>query len=78
MKFSDQKIARAIEVSLTPDNVDFPEGVHFEQRLVSKELLIEVDQAASDRYVETLISTLDEIVSHIQTAVAAIEKTENL
>ena len=78
MKFSDQKIARAIEVSLTPDNVDFPEGVQFEQRLVSKELLIEVDQAASDRYVETLISTLDEIVSHIQTAVAAIEKTENL
>ena len=45
---------------------------------MSKELSIKIDQDAIDRHFETLISTLDEIVSHIQTAVATIEKTENL
>ena len=78
VKFADRKTAKAIAASLAPDNVDFPSGMTFQQKLESKELVIKISQRASDRQVETLISTLDEIVSHIQTAANAIEKTENL
>ncbi len=78
MRFADQKTTKAIAASLAPDNVNFPHGMTFRQIVGSKELTIDIHLRASDHQIETLISTFDEIVSHIQTAANAIEKTENL
>jgi len=59
--------------------VNFPEGMKFLQRTKEKQLLISIIQeSGKDNQFETLISTLDEIVSHIYSATSAIEKAENL
>lgn len=52
--------------------------MQLKQTLRQNELVIKINQLSGDHRVETLISTLDEIASHIQTALVAIEKTENL
>ena len=78
--FSDAKTLRAIDVSLTPDNISFPEGMKFSQTTKGAELKIKIDLDLGEegRQFETLISTLDEIVLHIYSAVNVIEKAEKL
>ena len=77
--FSDRKILKAVSNSLKPDNVNFPKGMNFAQKTKDKELrFIILQQSEQENKFETLISTLDEIVSHIYTATSAIEKTEKL
>jgi len=79
VRFSDRKTLRAVSASLEPDNVNFPEGMKFLQKTKEKQLLISIIQeSGKDNQFETLISTLDEIVSHIYSATSAIEKAENL
>lgn len=77
--FSDKKTLKAVSVSLKPDNVNFPKGMKFAQKTKGKELrFIILQQSGQENKFETLISTLDEIVSHIHSATSTIEKTEKL
>jgi len=51
----------------------------FSQKKRGKELHISIQfERAEAKKIETLISTLDEIVSHISTASKTIEKAESL
>lgn len=73
------RTAKAVSASLVPDNTDFPAGMQFTQNLCSNRLQFRIEQRhGGEHEIETLRSTLDEIVSHIQTATAAIEMTEGL
>jgi len=77
--FSDKKTLKAVSRSLKPDNVNFPKGMKFAQKTKNNELrFIILQQSEHENNFETLISTLDEIVSHIYTATSTIEKTEKL
>jgi hypothetical protein len=77
--FSDKKSLKAVSTSLEPDNVNFPEGMKFSQKIKKKNLTISIAlESGRDNQFEMLISTLDEIVSHIYSAVSTIERTENL
>ena len=72
----------AVDSSLTPDNVDFPKGMTFSQKMViqQNELRITISFGGGPgedaRKIETLISTLDEILSHIYSASNTIEQAE--
>lgn len=78
IEFSDSRTLNAVNSSLLPDNIDFPEGMKFTQRKNGKELEITVDMYGSDRSIETLISTLDELVSHIHSAISTLQVVESL
>jgi len=65
-------VAQALYSTLTPDNRNFPRGLKMNMR-VEDELLI-LDLVSWGR-VETLISTIDEILDHIQTSLETLEKT---
>jgi len=72
--FSEERVARGIYDSLMPDNIDFPEGLEMNMSLSDRILMI--DLASTDRF-ETLISTLEEIFSHIQLALDVLEESVN-
>jgi hypothetical protein len=68
----------AIDASLRPDNVDFPNGMRFSQRkiLPKRELVVSVNmEEIGGLMLERLISTLDEVVSHVETASRTLEST---
>jgi hypothetical protein len=70
----------AVDSSLTPDNVDFPKGMDFLQRRIADKnelrILVEYGKVEESRNLETLISTLDEILAHIYSATRTIEEAE--
>jgi hypothetical protein len=57
--------------------VDFPEGMQLTQRRQGNRLLISISLAQGEKKLETLISTLDEIVSHIYSATKTLEQAES-
>ena len=79
LRFSDLKILDTVDYSLEPDNVDFPSGMKFLQKSSKgrKELAITIMFKESEaRKIETLISTLDEILSHVYSSTRTVEKAE--
>jgi hypothetical protein len=74
VRFTDSKTAKTIDEALAPDNVKLPKGMKIYQVQRGRILRIEVS-IQGNRAVETLTSTLDEFVSHIQVAVGALGKT---
>lgn len=71
---------KAVDSSLSPDNIDFPRGMKFSQEREPKnqELNISVsyDEFEDTKKLETLISTLDEILAHIYSATGTVEEAE--
>jgi hypothetical protein len=66
-----------VSASLLPDNVDFPPGMRLSQKIIGPALVISI--TLDDRKkLETLISTLDEIVAHIYSATKTLEEIERL
>jgi hypothetical protein len=61
--------------SLLPDNIDFPRGMKLSQRTVGLSLVIKITHDDRKK-IETLISTLDEIVAHIYSATKTLEELE--
>ncbi len=78
VKFSDAETARAINESLLPDNINVPEGMKINQVRRGKTLRIEVSLSKEEKEIETMTSTLDEFVSHMQTAVQTLEKIQTV
>jgi hypothetical protein len=50
--------------------------MQFSQRRIGKRLEISIKMDQGPKTLETLISTLDEIVSHIYSATSALERAE--
>ena len=67
--FKSNRAAEAVEESLRPDNIDFPEGLSMEQLVKGNELHIEF---YSDGKMETLLNTVDEVLASISAAVGAL------
>ncbi|MDG6906500.1 MAG: hypothetical protein JRN20_12015 [Nitrososphaerota archaeon] len=59
---------------MLPDNVNIPRGMKINQVLRGKTIRVTVSVESHDQ-LTTLISTLDEFVTHIKVAVEALEKT---
>ena len=76
VKFADSKTARSVHLALSPDNVNLPKSLSIKQRLQGRTLQINVDVVGGPNPIETLISTLDEFVAHIQTATVMLDKVE--
>ncbi|MBM3897264.1 MAG: hypothetical protein FJ358_01890 [Thaumarchaeota archaeon] len=67
--FSSNRVAKAVEEALRPDNIDFPEGLSMKQSVKGNELYIEF---YSHGKMETLLNTVDEVLVSISAAVGAL------
>ena len=61
--------ARAVLGALEPDNVDFPKGLTMEMEDLGGRLVFHF----TGRRMETLASTIDEVLQHIQVALKVTE-----
>ena len=67
--FKDSRAAQAVEESLRPDNINFPEGLSMQQHIEGKALFINFQ---SDGKMETLLNTIDEVLASISAVVGTI------
>ena len=67
--YKDSKTALAIQKSITPDNLDLPNGIHIFVAVMGSKLEIEV---ISERSIGSLVSTLDDLLSCIQAGEKAL------
>ena len=66
----DQKLIKALYDALYPDNINLPEGLHIRMERVGSTLLLEVE---SEFRLETLISTVEEMLEDIHSALASLD-----
>ena len=66
----DHKLITAIYEALNPDNIESPEGFKILLNRRGKMLIVDIE---SNRRIETLISTADEILENIQSVVDTLE-----
>ncbi len=66
----DQKLSKALYDALYPDNINLPEGLHIRMERVGGTLVLEVE---SEFRLETLISTVEEILEDIHSALASLD-----
>ncbi|HZW58096.1 MAG TPA: KEOPS complex subunit Pcc1 [Nitrososphaerales archaeon] len=78
VELEDARTARSINEALIPDNVNLPEGMVIEQRVMNRFLRITILVEDGSPSLETLISTLDEFVSHIHTVTQTLDRIETL
>jgi hypothetical protein len=69
--YKDKETALAIQKSVTPDNIELPDGIHIFISVVESTLEIEV---LSERTIGSLVSTLDDLLSCIQAGERALEE----
>lgn len=75
IEFNNAKTAKAVNNALLPDNVNLPRGMKIKQELKGKTVKVTVSVETLDSF-PTLISTLDEFVTHIHVAVGALQKSQ--
>ena len=68
-RFSDEK-AVAIKKALEPDNIDFPKDLSLEIENLGDQLVVSFKNRGDTK---KLISTVDEVLEHIQLALKVIE-----
>jgi hypothetical protein len=62
--------AETVKKALEPDNVDFPEGLSLYVENIDNKLVFNFE---SKKNMKQLISTVDEVMEHIQVALKVIE-----
>jgi len=62
--------AETVKKALEPDNVDFPEGLSLNVENTNNKLIFNFK---SKKNIKQLISTVDEVMEHIQVALKVIE-----
>ena len=62
--------AETVKKALEPDNVDFPEGLSLYVENIDNKLVFNFE---SKKNMKQLISTVDEVIEHIQVALKVIE-----
>ncbi|MHB8568282.1 MAG: KEOPS complex subunit Pcc1 [Nitrososphaerales archaeon] len=75
--FKNSKTAKAINAALLPDNVNIPNGMKIVQESNGDSIEIKIE-IGSNLALETLISTLDEFVSHISSVTQTLDRIETL
>jgi len=65
-----KKKAEAIQKSLEPDNINFPENLTLEIENIDNKLVFNFHGQDN---MKTLISTIDEVLEHVQVALNVIE-----
>jgi tRNA threonylcarbamoyladenosine modification (KEOPS) complex Pcc1 subunit len=63
--------AKAVQKALEPDNVNFPENLTLQIENVDNNLVFNFK---SQQSMKSLISTIDEVLEHIQVALKVIEQ----
>ena len=63
------EMAKAVEKSLEPDNVNFPKGLSLEIKNIDNELVFNFKSIGNTR---KLVSTVDEILDHIKVTLGVI------
>ena len=71
IKYKDHLTARAVQKSITPDNLGAPDGMHIIASVEDNKLELEI---VSDRSIGSLVSTLDDLLSCIQAAERTLEE----
>ena len=71
IEYRDKETARAIQSAIEPDNITLPDGVHILTSLEGSSLSIEID---CERSLGSLVLTLDDLLSCIQTAEQTLVK----
>ena len=66
---SDEK-AKAVEKSLEPDNIDFPEGLSMKVEKIDNKLVFNFSNNGN---MSKLISTIDEVLEHTNLALEVIK-----
>jgi len=69
--YESERVARAIAEALTPDNLDLPAGLSVKTEAVGKSVQSKI---TLDGKIETLLNTLDDLLSCTQIAESAIEE----
>lgn len=72
LNFDSIRAAKAVDSALSPDNINLPRGLKISQTRRGKELRISVE-VKDPGMLMTLISTLDELVAHSDTAIKVLE-----
>ena len=62
--------ARAVQKALDPDNVNFPENLTLQIENIDNRLVFNFE---SQENMKSLISTIDEVLEHVQVALKVIE-----
>ena len=62
--------AKAVQKALEPDNVNFPENLTLEIENIDNKLVFNFE---SQENMKSLISTVDEVLEHVQIALKVIE-----
>lgn len=65
-----KKKADAVQKALEPDNVDFPKGLSLYVEKIDSNLVFNFE---SKENMKQLVSTVDEVLEHIQVALKVIE-----
>ena len=66
-----KKKARAIKKAIEPDNVDFPQGLNLRVENVDNMVVFNFE---NEDNMKKLISTIDEVLSHVQISLKVIEE----
>ena len=74
-EFLNPKIASVVDKALSPDNIDLPKGMKIDQLRKGSVLQIRITIEA-EKGIETMTSTLDEFVSHVHSALSALEHSK--
>lgn len=69
--YEDELISKAISQSVEPDNIDSPEGVSIKTYRDGGKVITEVEL---DDRIETLIATLEDLLSCVSTAEKVIDE----
>lgn len=74
VKSLDRRLIKALYNALYPDNIDLPDGLHIKMGRRGGKLTIEVE---SEFRLETLISTIEEMLEDIHSALTSIQVVKN-
>jgi hypothetical protein len=64
-------VVKTLFSTLKPDNADFPNKLRMGMRMKKRWLILDF---LSQDNLETLVSTIDEVLEHIQTSIGTLEK----
>lgn len=73
IQYDDSQTANAVLQSITPDNMTIPEGITLNANVIERSLIIQVQCTKS---LGSLVSTLDDLLSCIQSAEKSIEEVQ--
>ncbi len=72
--FKEGRISEAVYGSLKPDNIDLPKRLDIEMKVEGNQLIIDFSSTGK---IETLISTIDDLLACCQTSTNTLRELES-